>query len=639
MCGIAGSAGAAAHPITPAQAAETLDRIRHRGPDDVGEWREDGVWLGHRRLAVVDLTPAGHQPMASGDGRYQLVYNGEIFNHPQLRRELDAALAPAWKGRSDSEVLLEAIAAHGMDGALRRAIGQFAFAVWDRAERVLHLARDRFGEKPLYYAVRDGRLSFASELTALESLLGPNLTLSRAALGLYFQYGYVPAPLTIYEDVFKLPPGCRLTWREGAAPRIDRYWDLGDCVRAGRADRLTDPAEAAAQLETLLLDAVKLQMEADVPLGSFLSGGVDSSLVTAMMQAQSATPVKTFTAGFESPEFNEADHARAVAQHLGCDHTEFHVTMGEARDVVPTLGEMFDEPFADSSQIPTFLISRLARAQVTVCLTGDAGDEMFGGYVRYPGVPRLWNSLRKIPMRRALAAMIDGAPMPLLEGALGFLKPIARQYSAKGALAPNLKKAAAWLGASSEADLYDRTMSHWIDPDAVLLGEGPARHACAAPPAFDDPIEALIWRDTLDYLPGDILCKVDRAAMANSLETRVPFLDPRVADFVWRLPMDLKVRDGQGKWLLRQVLYKYVPRELIDRPKMGFSVPLHGWLTGELRGWAEDLLAPALVTRQAILRPAAVARVWRRYLSGDTSVGHQVWTLLMFQAWMASKGR
>jgi asparagine synthase (glutamine-hydrolysing) len=637
VCGIAGAVGG--RPVTADETTGALDRIQHRGPDDQGQWREDGVWLGHRRLAVVDLTPTGHQPMASGDGRFQIVYNGETYNHPQLRRDLDAGPAPAWKGRSDTEVLLEAIAAYGVEEALGRVNGQFAFAVWDRAEQVLHLARDRFGEKPLYWALRDGRLAFASELTALEALLGPGLTVSREALGLYFQYGYVPAPLSIYQDVFKLPPGCRLTWHQGAAPKVQSYWRLKDCVDAGRNDRLTDPAEAAAQLETLLLDAVKGQMEADVPLGSFLSGGVDSSLITAMMQAQSAKPVKTFTAGFESPEFNEAGHARAVAEHLGCEHTEFHVTMAEARAVVPTLGAMFDEPFADSSQIPTFLISRLARAKVTVCLTGDGGDEMFGGYVRYPGVPRLWNSLKRVPMRRALARLIDRAPMPLLEGALGFLAPIARQYSAKGALAPNLKKAAAWLPAASQADLYDRTMSAWMDPDSVLLGQGADRRPCAAPPAFSDPIEALIWRDTLDYLPGDILCKVDRAAMASSLETRTPFLDPRIAGFVWRLPMDLKVRDGQGKWLLRQVLYKYVPRALIDRPKMGFTVPLHGWLTGELRGWAQDLLGPATIARQGLLRQSAVDRVWARYLAGDTSVGHQVWTLLMFQSWMAARNR
>lgn len=640
MCGIAGVVGLARRPVSPGEASAALSRLSHRGPDSEGAWRDNGVWLGHRRLSVLDLTPSGHQPMASGCGRFLIVFNGEIYNHADIRREMDAAGAINWKGRSDTEVLLEAIARFGVDGALRRANGMFAIAVWDRAERRLTLARDRFGEKPLYWTPIGGGLTFASELGAIEALVGERLEISRAALAAFFKTAYIPAPQTIYQDVFKLLPGCLLTWEEGEEPQIDPYWTLEHAVEQGRRDRFADEEEAAEALDVLLRDAVAQRMEADVPLGAFLSGGVDSSLVAALMQTQTSRAVQTFTAGFEDPEFNEAGHAQAVADHLGTAHTEFRVTMADARAVAPTLGSMFDEPFADASQIPTFLISRLARQHVTVCLSGDGGDEMFGGYVRYPGVPRLWNGFRKVPMRRAVGRMLEAAPMAVLEGALAGLGPVARQFAAKGRLAPHIKRAAGWMQARDQDELYDYTMASWADPrrlladgDDLLPGERPLA------PQFDDDIERLIWRDTMEYLPGDILCKVDRAAMASSLETRVPLLDPRIAAFAWRLPMAMKLRDGKGKWLLRKVLDRYVPRSLIERPKMGFSVPLHGWLSGDLRAWAEDLLDPAMVARQGLLRPATVSKVWKRYLAGDTSVEARVWTLLMWQSWLAARGR
>ncbi len=639
MCGIAGAVGEARRPVSAGQSSAALSRLSHRGPDSEGVWRDHGVWLGHRRLSVLDLTPSGHQPMASSCGRFLIVFNGEIYNHAEIRREMDVLGGVNWKGRSDTEVLLEAIARYGLDGALKRANGMFAIAVWDRSQRTLSLARDRFGEKPLYYTALGGGLTFASELGAIEALVGTELDISRAALSAFFKSAYIPAPQTIYEGVFKLPPGCLLTWDEGEAPQIAPYWTLGDAVEAGRRDRFGDEGEAAEALDELLRDAVQQRMEADVPLGAFLSGGVDSSLVTALMQAQTGRSVKTFTAGFEDPEFNEAVHAKAVADHLGTEHTEFHVTMADARAVVPTLGAMFDEPFADASQIPTFLISRLARQHVTVCLTGDGGDEMFGGYVRYPGVPRLWNGFQRLPMRRAVGRMLEAAPMAVLEGALAGLGPVARQFAAKGRLAPHIKRAAGWMQAANLDELYDFTMSSWSDPNNLMEGEDLPPGERSLSPEFEDDIERLIWRDTMEYLPGDILCKVDRAAMANSLETRVPLLDPRIAAFAWRLPMDMKVRDGKGKWLLRQVLDRYVPRALIERPKMGFSVPLHGWLTGDLRSWAEALLDPAMIRSQGFLKPAAVARVWRRYLAGDTSVEARVWTLLMWQSWLAARGR
>ena len=435
--------------LCPKKAAMALSRLSHRGPDDEDEWRAEGVWLGHRRLSVIDLSESGRQPMHSACGRYVIVFNGEIYNHPQLRHDLDAQAHVNWRGHSDTEVLVETVAAFGIERALTRANGMFGLAVWDRKHRRTYLARDAFGKKPLYYSTIGGRLTFASELGALEALSGGALTISRQALWLFLKYGYVPAPHTIYEGLFKLPPGTLLTWQEGAEPTIAPYWSLDGMITEARSNPAADFEEAAEQLEQLLLDAVGLRMAADVPLGAFLSGGVDSSLVTALMQVQSNRPVKTFTAGFESPEFNEAGHAAAVAAHLGTEHTEFSVTMAQARAVAPTLGAMFDEPFADASQIPTFLISRMARQHVTVCLTGDGGDEMFGGYVRYPGAPRLWRGLKRIPMRGALAAAMEAAPMGVLEGAMGFLGPAARQFSAKGALGPHLKRAGR-LGAGDQ---------------------------------------------------------------------------------------------------------------------------------------------------------------------------------------------
>ncbi|MEO8925526.1 MAG: asparagine synthase (glutamine-hydrolyzing) [Caulobacteraceae bacterium] len=639
MCGIAGAVRPT-QAIAPRVGRAMLAAIAHRGPDDEGDWREGGVWLGHRRLSIVDLSAAGRQPMVSACGRYVLTLNGEIYNYRALRAEVEAAGAVAWRGHSDTEVLLEAIARFGVEAALARAGGMFAFAVWDRQLCTLHLARDRFGEKPLYYAAHGAGLTFASELTALEAVPGLTGALSSEALSLYFRYGYVPAPLAIYEGVRKLPPGCLLTWREGGEAAVAPYWRLSDVVEAGRADRLTDPDAAVEALDRLLREAIGPQMLADVPLGAFLSGGIDSSLVVAIMQSIAAQPVKTFTLGFESPAFNEAAFAREVARHLNTDHTEHTVTAADAQAIVPGLGAMFDEPFADASQIPTFLISQMARRHVTVALTGDGGDEMFGGYVRYPGAPRLWKALRRLPFRRAAAAMLAAAPMGLTEGALGFLGPLADRYAARGKLGPSVRRAAGWAAARDFAELYELTMTAWPDPDALLVSP-PKATADWRPPAppFDNDLEAMMCRDSIDYLPGDILCKVDRASMANGLETRAPLLDPRLAAFAWRAPPSMKLRGGETKWLLRQVLDRYVPRDLIDRPKMGFSVPLHDWLTGPLRTWAGDLLDPALIARQSVLKASPVSALWRRYLAGDSSVDHKVWTLLMFQSWQAARRR
>jgi asparagine synthase (glutamine-hydrolysing) len=642
MCGIAGAIRPDGPGIGARAMGAMLSAIAHRGPDDEGVWSEGGAWLGHRRLSIIDLTATGRQPMISADGRLVIVLNGEIYNYRALRAEVEAAGPVAWRGTSDTEVLLEAIACFGIDGALERARGMFAFMVWDRARGRAHLARDRFGEKPLYYSTEGGGLTFASELTALERAPGLTLDLSRQALSLYFRYGYVPAPLSIYEGISKLPPGCVLTWpaEDGghAAPRP--YWSLGDLVRDGQDRRLTDPDHAVETLEGLLRQAVGDQMVADVPLGSFLSGGIDSSLITAIMQSLSDRPVKTFTLGFDVPAYNEAQYALAVARHLGADHTEHYVTAADTQAIVPQLGNLYDEPFADASQIPTFLISQMARRHVTVCLTGDGGDEMFNGYVRYPGVPRLWNAIGRLPFRGAAAKAIKALPLGLAEGTLGFLGPLAAQYASRGKLGPSLRRAAGWLPAASLAELYELTMTAWPDPDALLV-DPPATPAVWRPeaPAFDDAAEGFQWRDSVDYLPGDILCKVDRAAMANGLETRVPLLDPRVAAFAWSAPPAMKRRGGESKWLLRQVLRRHLPEDLIDRPKLGFSVPLHAWLSGELREWAESLISPGRIRRQGVLRVEPLARVWRDFLAGDSSLDHRVWSVLMFQAWMAARGR
>ena len=617
-----------------------LGAIRHRGPDDEGVWGEGGVWLGQRRLSIIDLSPAGRQPMGSACGRFVATVNGEIYNFEDLRAEIDAQGPIRWRGHSDSEVLLEAVARWGLETALTKARGMFALGLWDRQTQTAYLARDRFGEKPLYYSARDGCLNFASELTALETLPALERTLDPAALSLFFRYGYIPAPHCVYAAVRKLPPGCFLVWRAGEAATPTPYFSVADLAVSGRDDPLVDPDVAIDELHQILRNAVKDQMIADVPLGAFLSGGVDSSLIVALMQSVSDRPVKTFTLGFEAPEFNEAVYAKAVAAHLKTDHTEHYVTAADAQAIVPQLGALYDEPFADASQIPTYLISKMAREHVTVCLTGDAGDEMFGGYVRYPGVPRLWNAIGKLPFRGAASRALAALPLGFVNTVMAALGPLARQYTSRGKLAPAIRKAARWLSARDQDDLYERTMTAWQVPDALLV-DPPATTGAwrPAPPPFRSALERMVWRDTADYLPGDILCKVDRAAMAVALETRVPLLDPRVAALAWRTPDAMKIRDGETKWLLRRVLDRYVPRALIDRPKMGFSVPLHDWVTGDLRGWADGLLEPAAIASQGILKPKVVAKAWRQYLAGDSSLDHQIWTLLMFQSWMAARGR
>ncbi len=638
MCGIAGIVEGRGFAVPRAEFAAGLAAIRYRGPDDEGLWSEEGVTFGHRRLSIVDLSPAGHQPMHSACERYVLTYNGEIYNHRALRAELDAASPHNWRGESDTEVLLELIARHGVENALQKVDGMFAFALWDRREKRMFLARDHFGKKPLFYAVRGEGLAFASELTALEQLKALNLRVSRESVARYFTCGYVPSPHSIYEDVFKLPPGSLLVWRQGEAPKIGAYWSLDDMARDAIAERRPMDMQAAVdQLDHLIQASVSNRMIADVPVGVFLSGGIDSSLVTAVMQKCASQPVTTLTLGFEDPRFNEADHARAVAAHLGTRHIEEIVTVDQARSVVSRLGRMYDEPLADSSQIPTYLLCEMARKHVTVALSGDGGDEGFAGYRRHFATPALWRRMRGLPMRGMAAAVIEATPTAVLNVGFGFLKGFSTRYGAGDDVGAALKRVAPWLNATSLLNLHERTLEKWPANEPLVVGaphlEGRGDHFTP-----DDPVDQLCLHDMQNYLPGDILTKVDRASMAVSLEVRIPLLDPDVVRFALSLPVELKMKDATGKLVLRETLKRYVPEALFSRPKTGFAPPLESWLLGPLREWAEDLLSPAQLSRHGLLDVARVRKFWARYQRGGTTEDARIWSLLQLQSWMDARG-
>lgn len=640
MCGLAGVIEGSGLRCNDGAIGRMLQRIVHRGPDDEGVWREGPVWLGFRRLSIIELSEHGHQPMVSRDGRFVITFNGEIYNHRAMRAELEAHGVPSWPGHSDTRTLVEWFSRFGIEETLKRANGMLGMAVWDRQERSLTLARDRFGEKPMHFAARPEGIAFASELHSLEHVEGLDLDIDRAALATYFSRGYFGAPLTIYGGISQVAPGEMVIWKAGKPLERKRYWSVADAARSGKSRPISDPVAAVEELEQIVKDAVALRMEADVPLGAFLSGGVDSSLVVAMMQASSSRSVKTFTLGFDVPQFNEADFARAVAQHLGTDHIEHIVTVEDAKAIVPKLGSMYDQPFADFSQIPTHLVSQLARREVTVALTGDGGDEMFAGYRRYFATPAMWRGLKHLPFRGMAAATLDAMPADVLKRMLFFLGPAARKYGRTDDLGRTLKRIARWLPAKTFGELYDISIAPWTNPESLVLG---ANHRAAETPGetprFADEVEEMCWRDMVNYLPGDILTKVDRASMAVSLETRVPLLDPAVAEFSWRLPASMKMHEGQGKQALRQVLYRHVPRELIERTKMGFSVPLGDWLRGDLKSWAEDLIAPDRLKRQGLLDPNLVQRQWASYQAGQSINDTEIWSVLMLQAWLAERGR
>jgi asparagine synthase (glutamine-hydrolysing) len=645
MCGIAGilqPAGARSHESLTAAADRMASVLAHRGPDDGGTWADPvaGVALGHRRLAILDLSDAGHQPMVSASGRWVVTYNGEIYNHAALRRRLEGH-GHRFTGSCDTEVLVAGLDVWGLETTLRECNGMFALAAWDRRDRVLHLARDRLGEKPLYVGWSSGGLIFGSELKSLLAHRDFVPRIDRASLALYLRHNCVPAPFCIYEGVQKVMPGEILSVRADEVPRRrarrSTYWSAREVAERGAEAPARPDDEVMEELEELLLDAVRLRMVADVPVGAFLSGGVDSSAVTALMVQASRAPVRTFTVGFSDPAYDESASAAAVAAKLGTDHTEERLHPDEALATIPTLPLIYDEPFADSSQLPTLLVSRLARREITVALTGDGADELFAGYNRHAWCERLWGRLEAVPLRaRRAAGTVLALPSP---GAVdGMVRVGSRGLPPSWRLrTPSTKvaKLARILPSFSPEDMYQRLTSHWPDPSALVGVPEPRTLVSDTSrwPALPTATERLMLLDQMTYLPDDILTKVDRASMSVGLEVRVPFLDHRVVEAAWRLPLQQKLREGQTKWPLRRILRAHLPDELVSRPKMGFGLPLGSWLCGPLREWAEDLLSAPALADDGLLEPEPIRRLWRGHVRGRVDASQELWDVLMFQAW------
>ncbi|MDA3834963.1 MAG: asparagine synthase (glutamine-hydrolyzing) [Spirochaetales bacterium] len=669
MCGFSGFL--TAHSSTQGSLEGIATRmalsIQHRGPDDMGTWVDEsvGIALGHQRLSIVDLSPTGHQPMVSSCGRFVIAFNGEIYNHLALRQNLKqvSSLIPLlpegegnhpWRGHSDTETLLAGFVHWGFEETLQRTVGMFALALWDMVEEKLYLARDRMGEKPLYYGWVDGSFVFGSELKALKAYPDFHNGISREALSLYLQHNYVPAPYSIYEQIYKLEPGCLLCVTPEVneqppttAPGIGgdykglslaRWWSLAEVVQRGIETRLSCEDDAMMGLEQHLRNSIRLQSIADVPLGAFLSGGIDSSLIVALMQSEAVSPVKTFTIGFHESDHNEAVHAREVARHLGTEHTEVYISSADTLGVIPKLPELYDEPFADSSQIPTFLVAQMAKQHVTVALSGDAGDELFGGYNRYLWSRRIWDKFSWLPFaaRHALGRLLLAQPAERLDKLASWLLRLVSRRDGVSLAGEKVHKVAdLLLRARNLDDLYRSVIATWKSPPPVIgAGDGDLFARLSGLPHFSSQEERMMYLDAMSYLPDDILCKVDRAAMGVSLETRVPFLDHRVVEYAWQLPISMKIKDGQGKWPLRQLLYKYVPKELIERPKQGFGIPLAEWLRGPLQEWAETLLDEQRLRREGFLDPEPIRKKWQDHLAGRGNWQHHLWSVLMFQAWL-----
>lgn len=643
MCGLTGFwiPGGFQGEVARSQVLGMANQLHHRGPDDEGIWvdAEPGIALGHRRLSIVDLSPAGHQPMCSSTGRWVLAYNGEVYNHLELRQQLEAAnAAPAWRGHSDTETLLACVEAWGLERTLQASVGMFAISLWDRQRRELHLARDRIGEKPLYYGWQGNAFLFGSELKALAVHPSFRREVNRDAVALLLRHNYIPAPYSIWKCIGKLQPGTFLTVsaEERDAPPKS-YWSLEAVAEEGQRDPFAGDAEAASiELERVLGDAVAAQMVADVPLGALLSGGIDSSTIVALMQARSSRPIRTFSIGFHEKQFDESAHAAAVAAHLRTDHTELFMSAGDVLDAVPRIPAIYDEPFADSSQLPTSLVMSLARRQVTVALSGDGGDETFGGYNRYLLVPKLWRILRTCPapLRKMLGGVLLSASPRQWDR---LAAPLSRALD-QATIGNKMHKLGQRLRHIRSADdLYVSLVTEWRNAEQVVPESRPAptlltRHGDW--PRLADSENRMMALDALTYLPDDILVKVDRAAMASSLETRAPFLDHRVVEFAWRLPLQYKIAGGKGKAVLRRLLYRHVPQALIERPKVGFGIPLDSWLRNELREWAEGLLSSAALSNSGLLDPASVRSTWEQHLSGRQAHGYRLWSVLMLQAWL-----
>ena len=649
MCGLAGYINYQGLDSNAEEICLTMtSKLINRGPDDAGIWLnlEHGIALGHRRLSIQDLSSCGHQPMVSSSGRYIIVYNGEIYNFRKIQKEL-VNRGHQFHGHSDTEVLLAAVEQWGIAEALTRFTGMFALALWDKKNRMLSIARDRVGEKPLYYGWQGKSFLFASELKALRVHPDWQNEINRDALTLYMRHNYITAPNSIYQNIYKLIPGTILhlpySIRPGELPAPVPYWKMKDVAEYGNSNPvdLSDD-EAVDELDKLLRESIRNQMISDVPLGAFLSGGYDSSAVVALMQAESDQKIKTFSIGFHEEAYNEAHHAKKVASHLGTDHTELYVTPQQAMDVIPRLPYLYDEPFSDPSQIPTFLVSEMTRQYVTVSLSGDGGDEIFAGYDRYFFANSLWKKIRKIPypLRKALASGIKGVKPSTLGASLQWLSPYLSSYGGQGSFGDKLQKGADLLLFNTFEELYLRLISHWKDTENLVLhSEEPLSPLTDQSLWADlsDNIQTMQYLDTISYLPDDILVKVDRAAMGVSLETRVPFLDHRVIEYAWSLPQNMKVRNGDGKWIIRRLLDKYIPSTLMDRPKMGFGVPIDSWLRGPLRDWAESLLNESKLHEEGFFNPTPIRKKLAEHMSGDRNWQYHLWDVLMFESWLESQ--
>jgi asparagine synthase (glutamine-hydrolysing) len=640
MCGIAGILGGQHAFEGPLQVMATT--LRHRGPDDHGVWfdADARIGLAHTRLSILDLSTAGHQPMPSASGRFVISFNGEIYNHLELRAHLqEAGSAPNWRGHSDTETLLACFEAWGIEATLHKTIGMFAFAVWDKHSSTLMLARDRIGEKPLYYGWQNGTFLFASELKAIKSHPTFRGDIDRCALAAYMQFGNVPEPQCIYAGFSKLSPGTLLTVVLDPDKDVTPvpYWSLLDVAREGeQAPFQGSDSEALTQLEVTLAAAVMSQQLSDVPVGAFLSGGIDSSLIVALIQSQTNKPVHTFTIGFENSQYDETESARAVANHLGTQHTQMIVNSVQAEEVIRLLPTLYDEPFADSSAIPTFLVSKLAHRDVAVSLTGDGGDELFGGYNRYSSYDK------KIPrfLRRPLALVLKSVSPDTWECAGSLASPLLPSSLRFASPGYKAHKLASILECKSPSQIYERLLSQWPEANALVLAsdyKSSIQSFWQRLSDFKSNDLKMMACDTLGYLPNDILHKVDRASMGVSLETRVPFLDHRVIEFAWRLPLHMKIRNGQRKWLLRELLCKYVPRELFDRPKAGFGIPIGDWLRGPLRDWAEDLLSESRLRQEGYFDPMPIRKKWAEHLSGKRNWQEPIWTVLVFETWLRNR--
>lgn len=651
MCGLNGFFNAPKNTSAHAAIAQMNAAIHHRGPDVGGTWLDEsvGLVLGHRRLAVLDLSPAGAQPMHSVCGRYVLAFNGEIYNHLQLREQLaQEGRSSTWRGHSDTETMLACFVAWGIAKTLQAMVGMFAIALWDRQQKVLTLAKDRMGEKPLYWGWQGQSLYFGSELKGLKAHPAFKTDINRDAITLLLRHNCIPAPYSIYQGIEKLRPGYWLQLplaepEKAKMIRAQAYWRFNDIVEAGVANPFSGtPEQAVDALESALMGSIGEQMLSDVPLGAFLSGGIDSSTIVALMQTQSSRPVKTFTIGFDDAGYNEATHAKAVAKHIGTEHTELYMQPEDALSVIPKLSSMYCEPFSDSSQIPTFLVSQLARKHVTVALSGDGGDELFGGYNRYLMAQQVWSKSRKLPkpMRQLAAAGLTSLAPKNWDALFKTLGPILPEKLRLRTPGDKAHKLAGVLNVDSEQAFYHKLTSHWHNPAELVIGAQEPQTLITDPscwPQTDSFEHAMMAMDAQTYMADDILVKVDRAAMANSLETRVPMLDHRIAELAWRMPLDYKIRNGEGKWLLKQVLFRHVPRALIERPKMGFGIPLHDWLRGSLRDWAEALLDENLLQQQGYFKPTPIRMMWKEHLSGARNHQHHLWDILMFQAWLETQ--